>query len=295
MDMKIIRICYYIVVVFSLVTCQSKKDNDDILLTDFTKEFISLYINDIENVNVKDRSDDIIIISFTDTSYYCLSIFANNSKSYKFCRNDFVGKTVFLGHLIRVFGNKNSIFYSKNEDITKQKPCKANFIEYDPSIWQVCFHKDEHFCKMKTYKVTADGDISKIQRLAEKFFGTSDIPVENNNIYQNTEVEIAPQFLLGEDSLRNLISSNFKIKKKNVQDKMPVIVDVVIDKNGEATLKGVKKSSNDIEIDNEALRIAKIVCQYKFIPAIHRGENVNAIFPIVFLKNDINSDVISKF
>lgn len=65
------------------------------------------------------------------------------------------------------------------------------------------------------------------------------------------------------------------------------MVDIVIDKNGKATLKGIAKSSNDTEIDNEALRVAKIVCQYSFVPASHRGEKANAIFPVMFLRSDI--------
>lgn len=268
--------------IFSFISCQKKKENSNVELTDFTKELISLYLNDAENLNAKNRKDEIIINYFTDTLRYYLSVFSNNSKEYNFCREDFVGQTLYLGHLIRIFGDENAIFYSVKEKIKSQKRCNDNFTEYDPSVWQVCFYKDNSFCKMKTYKVTADGDISAIQKLAEKYFEPSDILLENDEIYQIGEVEIDPEFSLGEDSLRHLISSNFKIKRENVQSKTPVVVHIVIDKDGKAKLKGVVKSSNDTEIDNEALRIAKIICQYEFVPASHRGEKVNAIYPIVF-------------
>ncbi|MPN26169.1 hypothetical protein SDC9_173593 [bioreactor metagenome] len=72
-----------------------------------------------------------------------------------------------------------------------------------------------------------------------------------------------------------------------MQGKVPVVVSILIDKNGKATLNNISKSSNDTEIDNEALRVAKIICQYEFVPASHRGEKVNALFPVVFLRNDI--------
>lgn len=271
----------------NFMSCQTKKGNNNIELTDFTKELISLYINDVENINAKNRKDEIIIISVDDTLYYYLSVFSNDSKSYNFCREDFVGQTSYLGHLIRVFGNENLNFYSVNEKIKKQKRCEDNFTEYDPSVWQVCFYKDLSFCKMKTYKVTVYEDIAAIQSLAEKYFGRSNLSFENNEIYQNTEIECPPKFLLGEDSLRHLISSNFRIKRENIQGNMPVIVALVIDKNGKATLKGVIKSSNNVEIDNEALRVAEIICQYDFEPASHRGEKVNAIFPIIFSRNAI--------
>jgi hypothetical protein len=267
------------------MSCQAKKENSNIMLTDFTKELISLYINDVENLNAKNRKDEIIIFSVTDSSYYYLSIFANNSKEYKFCREDFVGQTLHLGHLIRVFGNESTIFYSVKEKIKPQKRCDDNFTEYDPTVWQVCFYKDKSFCKMKTYKVTADEDISTIQSLAEKYFSVSD--TKGNEVYQSHEVENSPKFALGEDTLRQIISSNFKIKRGNVESKIPVVVDILIDRNGKATLKGIKKSSNDTEIDSEALRVAEIVCQYEFVPASHREEKVNSIFPVVILRNDI--------
>ncbi|MEA4919206.1 TonB family protein [Proteiniphilum sp.] len=274
-----------IFMVFSFMSCQAKKDN--IMLTDFTKELISMYINDVENLNAKNRKDEIIIISNTDSLHYYLSVFANNSKEYKFCREDFIGQTSYSGHLIRAFGSENSNFYSVISEIKTQKRCGDNFTEYDPSIWRICFFKDLSFCKMKTYKVTADRDISAIQSLAQKFFETSNVPVANNEIYQIAEVEIAPEFALGEDSLRHIINSNFAVKRNNMQGKVPVVVSILIDKNGKATLNNISKSSNDTEIDNEALRVAKIICQYEFVPASHRGEKVNALFPVVFLRNDI--------
>jgi hypothetical protein len=269
------------------MSCQAKKENNNIVLTDFTKELIFLYINDVENLNAKNRKDEIIIISVTDTSYYYLSVFANNGREYKFCREDFVGQTLYSGYLIRVFGNESAIFYSVKEKIKGQKRCNNNFTEYDPNVWQICFYKDQSFCKLKTYKVTVDEDITEIQNLAEKYFGVSNVPLVDDYIFGNTDVEIAPKFALGEDSLRRLLSSNFERKQYNGQSKIPVVVDIIIDKNGKATLKGIIKSSNDTEIDNESLRIAEIVCQYEFVPALHRGEKVNALFPVMFLRNDI--------
>lgn len=159
------------------MSCQVKKENSNVVLTDFTKDLISLYINDVENISAKDRKDEVIIISFTDTSYYYISVFANNSKEYKFCREDFVGQTLHLGHLIRVFGDTSSIFYFVNKKIKPQKKCNDNFTEYDPTVWQVCFYKDKSFCKMKTYKVNECEDISTIQSLAEKYFEVSNAEV----------------------------------------------------------------------------------------------------------------------
>jgi len=288
--MKTIKIFTAIFVVCGFISCQAKKENSDILLTDFTQKLISMYISDIENFNAKNRKDEIIVISVVDTSYYYLSVFSNNSKEYKFCREDFVGQTLYLGHSVKIFGDESSIFYSVKNTIKTQKKCKDVVSFYDPSVWRFCLHNDQSFCKMQTYKVTKDGDISVIQNLAAEYFNTLDTVCEmnKNKIYQFFEVENEPKFALGEDSLRHLISSNFEIKRSNIQGKVPVVVDIVIDKNGNATLRDVKKSSNDREIDREALRITGIICQYKFTPASHRGEKVNVIFPIMFLLSDMS-------
>lgn len=267
------------------VSCQAKKGNNNVMLTDFTKELISLYINDAQNLNAKNKKDEIIVTFIADTSYYYLSVFANNRKEYKFCREDFIGQTMYLGHLVRIFGDENSMFYSVNEKIKKQERCKDNYAIYDPNVWQVCFYKDNSFNKMRTYKTILSEDISDIQSLAEKYFTVSQ--TIGNEVYQSYEVENEPKFVLGEVALRQLISSNFKIHKEGSFGKVPLVVNIIVDEKGKATLEKIVKSSNDTDLDNEAIRVTKIICQNDFIPASHRGETVKAIYPIVFLRSDI--------
>lgn len=266
----------------------SCSENRDIVLTDFTKELISIYLNDSEHIQAPKRKDEIILISTTDSLYYTLSIFSNNSKSYKYETYYFVGRTIYMGHSIKAFGDKIPIFYSGNNFVKQKKQDIPNMKEYDPSVWQVSFYKDGSFCKMRTYKTTPSENIADIENLAKKYFKIS--RPSTNEIYQLYEVETEPQFILGNDSLRQIITSNFKrVKKAPMQGKIPVIVDVLIDKHGIAKLIGIRKSSGDTVIDEEALKVAEIICQYKFIPATHRGETVETIFPIMFLDNDIKA------
>lgn len=266
----------------------SCSENRDIVLTDFTKELISIYLNDSEHIQAPKRKDEIILISTTDSLYYTLSIFSNNSKSYKYETFDFVGRTIYMGHSIKAFGDKIPIFYSGNNFVKQKKQDIPNMKEYDPSVWQVSFYKDSSFCKMRTYKTTPSENIADIENLAKKYFKIS--RPSTNEIYQLYEVETEPQFILGNDSLRQIITSNFKrVKKAPMQGKIPVVVDVLIDKHGIAKLIGIRKSSGDTVIDEEALKVAEIICQYKFIPATHRGETVETIFPIMFLDNDIKA------
>ena len=262
--------------------------NRDIVLTDFTKELISIYLNDSEHIQAQKRKDEIILISTTDSLYYTLLIFSNNSKSYKYETFDFVGRTIYMGHSIKAFGDKIPIFYSGNNFVKQKRQDIPNMKEYDPSVWQVSFYKDSSFCKMRTYKTTPSENIADIENLAKKYFKIS--RPSTNEIYQLYEVETEPQFILGNDSLRQIITSNFKrVKRAPMQGKIPVVVDVLIDKHGIAKLIGIRKSSGDTVIDEEALKVAKIICQYKFIPATHRGETVETIFPIMFLDNDFKA------
>mgnify|MGYP001525382049 FL=1 len=262
--------------------------NRDIVLTDFTKELISIYLNDSEHIQAQKRKDEIILISTTDSLYYTLLIFSNNSKSYKYETFDFVGRTIYMGHSIKAFGDKIPIFYSGNNFVKQKRQDIPNMKEYDPSVWQVSFYKDSSFCKMRTYKTTTSENIADIENLAKKYFKIS--RPSTNEIYQLYEVETEPQFILGNDSLRQIITSNFKrVKRAPMQGKIPVVVDVLIDKHGIAKLIGIRKSSGDTVIDEEALKVAKIICQYKFIPATHRGETVETIFPIMFLDNDVKA------
>lgn len=262
--------------------------NRDIVLTDFTKELIFIYLNDSEHIQAQKRKDEIILISTTDSLYYTLLIFSNNSKSYKYETFDFVGRTIYMGHSIKAFGDKIPIFYSGNNFVKQKRQDIPNMKEYDPSVWQVSFYKDSSFCKMRTYKTTPSENIADIENLAKKYFKIS--RPSTNEIYQLYEVETEPQFILGNDSLRQIITSNFKrVKRAPMQGKIPVVVDVLIDKHGIAKLIGIRKSSGDTVIDEEALKVAKIICQYKFIPATHRGETVETIFPIMFLDNDVKA------
>ena len=124
--------------------------NRDIVLTDFTKELISIYLNDSEHIQAQKRKDEIILISTTDSLYYTLLIFSNNSKSYKYETFDFVGRTIYMGHSIKAFGDKIPIFYSGNNFVKQKRQDIPNMKEYDPSVWQVSF-VCSHFTKRAVF------------------------------------------------------------------------------------------------------------------------------------------------
>ena len=167
------------------MSCQAKKDN--VVLTDFTKELISLYIDtyidEIERTlqyrNINDIKPEIIVSTYTDTLNYYLIIHYNTERRYYDCLrddDDFIGQTTYRGFRVRVFGEKESIFYSVERNI-KRRRGKCNYIIfYNPPTWIFALHKDLSFCEIKTSKEREDDDISILRDLAEKYFIVSDCP-----------------------------------------------------------------------------------------------------------------------
>jgi len=157
----------------------------NIVLSDFTKELIYLFINepdeyDYYSKKAKDRKYEIIILTYTDTSNYYLDIYFNDVKSHKCWLDNFVGKTSHLGQRVMVYGDKESFFYIVEKEPKPQKPCrKVKYIRYSPDTWRVALNKDLSFCKDKTYKVAREDDISIIENLAEKYFKIPDDTNEN--------------------------------------------------------------------------------------------------------------------
>ena len=54
-------------------------------------------------------------------------------------------------------------------------------------------------------------------------------------------------------------------------------------------MSGLIKRTDDTELNNEALRVANIICRTKFIPATIRGQSVNSKYSIPFLRIDISA------
>lgn len=160
-----------IVLLCGFFACQSTTFDSNIELTEFTKELVSMYVNDEQNIDAINRNDEIIIVSFTDDTCYRLALFANNPQDYDYCREDYIGQTMYLGHAVKIFGDENTSFFRLIRRIMKREPCSYNNDwEYDPYVWYICLYKDGSLCTRETYKVAPEEDISEIQSLVEKYF-----------------------------------------------------------------------------------------------------------------------------
>lgn len=276
------RTYIWLLILVVLQSCKSTNEQNGVILSEFCTDLISLYCRDLGVSAASEPSKQIIMISSSDSSYYYLSIFANTPTEYEYCRNDIVGATESNGILTRVFGEQNPMFFTGMDENSAASPCNPNHIEYDPDVWVICFYKDGSFCKMKTRKATVYEDISDLIELAGKYFEVSSaIPMD---AYGVCEVEEEPKFAMGEESLQSIIDKNFSKKYINTLTEETTIVHIIVDENGVGTVQYVALSSGNRDVDNEAIRVAHIICKSKFIPASHRGQKVKAVYPISFKK-----------
>ena len=298
-----IRIIALIFVVFSIVSCQQRQDN--IVLTDFTKELISLYIDENIDEYLQEigESPIIVIATYTDTLNHFLTV-RFEAPYFDIWRwgcfateRYFVGRTTYRGFDIRVFGEKESVFHSGAKNIQRIENFGCEEVDgYLPPMWLIVFHKDLSFCKMRTIKGRADEDISDIQRLAERHFKVSNCMPEmhENEVFGFWCVDSPPKLVVGEDSLKRLISSNLKPREDWVHNRFTMWIDIAVDEDGKATVRnltlqglvGVPRERTR-EMWNDARRVAEIITQHEFIPASHRGHIVNSIYSTPFSHRDL--------
>ena len=104
-------------------------------------------------------------------------------------------------------------------------------------------------------------------------------------ILQMVEVEQLPEFPGGDNALRKFLVDNLRYpelaKAKNMQGS--VTVGFIVAKDGSITEVEVRKSSGHLILDEEAVRVIKLMPKWK--PGMAKGEAVNVQFllPIDFV------------
>lgn len=231
-------------------------------MTHFTKAVVMLLVKD--GYRQKSISRDVFLSSWSDSSHYYLNVQLGeeNSKSS---------------------GNKGRIavkyLTSERNPFFKATKCTPAPDEDDLKSIQICLNKDKTFCPMFSYYITPQEDISPIYELVKSQkikINTSESDL--NYIYPAYLVETPPMFKSGLDSLRTIIQKNVKTTSKVHRR---ILVNLIVDKNGNATVDGIEKGSGDISTDALALSVAEIVAKKAFSPAMHRGVVVRSYYTLV--------------
>lgn len=254
--------------------------NKDIRLTRFTKDLISLYI---DQTMESTGHGNIVIDCIEDSIHYYVRLFEDSYINIKQYINN---PLLYKGHNVILSGASLPILFSKHITDKFSLSIEEHEINYDPIIWQVAFHKDYTLCKMFTYKSNPEDDISDIIKLAKKSLNGSEIiPYDTDYIYDNIQVDHPARFAAGDEELYEKIKSQIHFKDEYTGPNVPVIINMVINQDGDASILGFFKESKNPTINRQSMEAAKVISNYKFIPATHRGERVQVFLPLYFVKS----------
>ena len=183
------------------------------------------------------------------------------------------------------FANCSKTEGENTQDFTYDK----NVLQYlpkDRSVKFVGYNLDGTECVLVK---EADG---KVRRLSADEMGVKgiSIPLENREIPESEifmMVEEMPEFPGGEEELRKFIAENVEYPEdaKAQKQEGKVFVKFVIDKEGNVRDAEIVNGTRFESLNNEALRVIKLMPQWK--PGKQRGQNVNVSFvvPINFQLN----------
>lgn len=281
-SIKLVCICFSLF----FVPSETYGYNMNIRLTRFAKNLISLYI---------DQSADeieygtIVIECTSDSLHYYAQLYEDQYASINKKNSNMIS---YKGYTIVVSGTYLPILFSGKITDSCSKPntefytTMEPYINYDPVIWQLSFHKDYKLCKMFTYKSNPYEDISDIIKLSQKFLsGSETVDFDKDYIYSNIEVDHPAEFILGDEELYDIIKTQIYLSDEDLETNVPVIINMIVNKDGDAHIAGFLKESNNPSVNKQSMRAAELVASYKFIPATHRGEQVCVFFPLYFVKS----------
>ena len=269
-----------------LVTFQSSSLFSNVVsLSSFTKDIIDEYYPTCLDKGA-------IIATSEDTLYWYMEITSGKYINW-FAPEKYIGKVKHNRSDVYLYGLRDCIFYSTNRRSpgircqveSKDKNGSMPEIIEEPSFWQIAIRKDTTFSKYRTYIVNAFEDISAIQNIANKYYKSSGVPKDEVFDYIYVEQRAKPK--IGIEEIRTIIQNNFHMSYAYSDQRIPIFVELIVYSDGTARVKGLAKRTGNATVDNEALRVADIISKTGFIPAMHRGEYVNSLYAIPFLKEDI--------
>ncbi len=251
-----------------------------IRLTDFTQNIINDYIS--QNVT-SEHSGEIVINFSADSHHYFMSVFVDTIGYYDTAKANTI---IFNGTELKISGIAIPFLFSGNLNMRHLKINQSNEVctlNYDPIIWRIVFHKDGTLCKMFTQKAYGENSIDDIVDLSEQYLrGVSLNDYDLMYIYDNIDVDTPAKFQYDSNTLRGIMESNADIKGRTLENSIPVAINLVIDKSGKAQVDKFTKKTKYKDVNQEALRLANIICSYNFIPAKHRGEFVSVNYSLLF-------------
>ena len=277
-NMKFLKLLNYILFLFTLSSCSICRNKSGI--SEFSSELINLYSSIYHN-------KETILSASEDSTYWYLRL-ASGQYLNLFNDDDYVGYVKNNQSKVYIFGLNDCIFYSVNKKRIVEKKLSIHTYTNDtePLFWQIAIKKDTTFCKYRTYIVNPFEDISCIQNIANKYYKNSIL--SKDEVFSGMDVEQPAKASLDAKSIKSMIEKNYRIKAYSGDKHTPILVELLIYADGRTVVNGLIRGTGDQALDQEALRVAEIICHTGFTPAKHRGEFVNSTLALPFLKTEIS-------
>ncbi len=262
-----------------LLTGKIQSQNSEVFLTDFTKEFIDLFISS----NGYEKNRYITLWVNSDSLFYYLVIESNEPNDEKLVRslicdycNDSVLGTKYLGcekynkrevYAFNYYGDINSIFVIPQEEI-KRKKCKGtketDFILYDPDVWIFCVTKEN--LAFDISETNEQNNISpiifdKLKNLGEKYFKTINSIDENIDYNQTKLIDDVYFYYRNPRNYKKIKRNHYFYKEtdeiiledKNLRDTISIFSQITL--QYDTTCHKMHKGNDLMEINYEIVNI----------------------------------------
>ena len=288
-----------------LLTGKIQSQSSEVFLTDFTKEFIDLFISS----NGFEKNRYVTLWVDSDSLYYYLKIESNEPDDEKIVRsticdfcNDTILGTKLLGYekynkrkvyVFNLYGDVNSIFVNPQKELKKKK-CKGtketDFILYDPYVWTFCVtKKDLAFDISETNERNNITPIifDKLNELGRIYFKTIN-PIDENINYNQTKLIDDVYFYYRNPRNYKKIKRNHYFYKetdeiiledKNLRDTISVFSQITL--QYDTTYHNMRKGNDLMKINYEIVDIVIDSSQ------LHEIENISLDYLIPKIKNEL--------
>lgn len=254
----------------------------DVVLTPFSQAVIQSYSRNYCQLYMKDP-DVLFINVYDDQEYSYLYVWGDqkaDKEEYPFTIDHYLGYTRVNKRPIFVSGPLHSFFYKAKRYQTS--PFNGYPCEYDPFEWRIAIRKnDTTYCLMKSNSNSPYVKNEVVDSVALKFYGPSIMTGEE--VY--TDSDLSP-FGVAHPTLSYEERQQLIKTKYCFDDPLPlnkrIIINLLVDKNGYASIHDVEEKSGIKRFDKEAIRMSNEICGYRFTPAQIRNQNVNSIYSLYF-------------
>ena len=274
------RLLPTIICSFIISACSNNKECVEV--SRFCEDLIGAYCDSYRNV-FKEEPSELYMVAATDKEYQYLDLWGDNREKgdiYPFCLKNYLGRVVVNHRPVLVCGPGSTIFY--HGKMHRASPINGRVVEYDPLMWHIVIRKrDTTYCLMKSRSNYPAVNVNIVDSIALSYFSPS--IMTGSEVYENSELDVCarPASFSYEESLI-LLKTKYRFTDRLPKNK-EIWIDLLIDKEGHASIFHIDQKSRIKCFDNEAMRMASDICNYQFRPAQIRGQNVNTLYHLWFV------------